>query len=110
MSTLVQFEIKAHNSLDECSAARAFVAEFMIAVGEVAAALGADHRIALPFRGQKRPSIPKGVLEDVVDYPSGPCTVAHYRTYMNRVEVGGSQPRVVSFFFILKCIYIMFLV
>ena len=86
---LVQFDIKAYNSSDDCSAAHTFVAEFMIAVGEVAAALGVAHRIALPFRGQKRPNIPEGALENLIDYPSGPCTAAHYRSYMNKVEVRG---------------------
>ena len=73
------------------SQARQLVAEMMILAGEVAGRYGQVHNIALPFRGQPQPELPRE--EELLQLPAGSVRDCAMRRCMPRSEMSVTPAR-----------------
>ena len=73
------------------SQARQLVAEMMILAGEVAGRYGQVHNIALPFRGQPQPELPRE--EELLQLPAGAVRDCAMRRCMPRSEMSVTPAR-----------------
>ena len=76
----------------DSGSARTMVAEMMILAGEIAALVGAEAGLALPYRGQNQPVLPPP--EELAAIPAGPPRYAAIRRCMTRglTETGAPVP------------------
>lgn len=89
-SAAAAVSVKASRQHREESASQRLVSEMMILAGEAVAAIGQQHELALPYRGQMEPILPEA--EELLAVPEGPCRNVMLRSRMVRGQLTTEGP------------------